>query len=798
MSCALIMHVVLALTPEAERLAGEGMRLVKASELLRAADSFERALAIEQRTAQPDVKAIISLLQATAQSYEGLGRYADVERIARAIIDLGSRGRAPAVQADGHFRAGKAQLGVGRYAEAEQSLLRAQQLAPKDDARFATFIEGTLATLYSRSGREDKALAGYERIVIAFEKAGAKRDLVSAYMSQATLLFRLERTDAAVGLLEKAIALDATLPASGTRAQLHSGLGVFLMAKGALQRAFDELTLAVTISKQQHDPRSALDALSNLPELLMMLGKLDDAVAVAKTHVALRAQLGQELDALWGRLVLGRALLKKRDVAAALEVNAKVVDDIERQLTRVAGSDRRSFLSSMSSALQALTHVQVLRGDSAATFAAMERGRSRQLSERLGAQPSAVSLAEVQAGLGPGEAVLSVTPDIKDGKICALLVTAKNAVTKELELGLEVAQQSTSAPRPQASRGIKPAAGARRPVDATASRIIASIEELRRVLTTSGGAEEQARLLTAAHGALLGPLPLDGVQKLLIVADDELALLPFEALRDRAGRYVAETTEVRYAHSIAVARALEARRHGDDRLPILAFANPVFPRGAAAVAGNVGAQIEGHSGSFAPFYATLGIDAWDSLPGTEKEVEAIARLRPGAKTIAGAGASEEAVKSLSRSGELARYRVLHFATHGLVVPEQPQLAALVLGASVAEDGYLRAPEISKLKLAADLVTLSACETGMGRVYGGEGVVGLSQAFLEAGANGLQVSLWRVSDAATQTLMTAFYERANGSYATALADTKRAAIRGELGPELRSAEHWASFVYYGRR
>ncbi|MBD3167332.1 CHAT domain-containing protein, partial [bacterium] len=211
---------------------------------------------------------------------------------------------------------------------------------------------------------------------------------------------------------------------------------------------------------------------------------------------------------------------------------------------------------------------------------------------------------------------------------------------------------------------------------------------------------------------------------------------------------------------------------------------------------------ETRSGSARAAYAALGVADWSNLPGTLEEVESIQRTIRDAETLTGKEVSEAVVKQMSDSGALADYRILHFATHGLVVPVIPELSAIVLSQTEAdssgEDGYLRMGEITELKLAADFVNLSACETGLGRVYGGEGVVGLTQAFLIAGANGLSVSLWQVADEATARFMEQLYKRVEQgmSYPEAMAAVKRSFINGEQGGEKTHPFFWAPFVYYG--
>jgi tetratricopeptide (TPR) repeat protein len=166
---------------------------------------------------------------------------------------------------------------------------------------------------------------------------------------------------------------------------------------------------------------------------------------------------------------------------------------------------------------------------------------------------------------------------------------------------------------------------------------------------------------------------------------------------------------------------------------------------------------------------------WNDLPGTRVETGRLSQLfGESAKVLVDHSASEEAVEGLRVSGELAKYRYLHFATHGEGNTQQAFESALILSQNTKQkfevppeglpfiNGQLSAREVLDYwKLDAELVTLSACETAIGKKGGGDGLLGFTQAFLTAGARSVCLSLWKVDDAATALLMSRFYENLLG-------------------------------------
>jgi CHAT domain-containing protein len=185
------------------------------------------------------------------------------------------------------------------------------------------------------------------------------------------------------------------------------------------------------------------------------------------------------------------------------------------------------------------------------------------------------------------------------------------------------------------------------------------------------------------------------------------------------------------------------------------------------------------------------------LPQTAAELEALRRLagkRP-IRVLSGAGATRE---SLLAARELGTASLLHLATHGEASEYEQRQAGLWL--AVGEDGepgWLSVDDVLGLRLQADLVTLSACQTGLGRVAKGEGVLGLSRAFLVAGAGTVMVSLWRVNDQSTATLMEAFYQGLLNRKQTAPQALAAAKRRMLASSETRAPFHWAPFVLSGR-
>ncbi|MEM1205507.1 MAG: CHAT domain-containing tetratricopeptide repeat protein [Acidobacteriota bacterium] len=326
-------------------------------------------------------------------------------------------------------------------------------------------------------------------------------------------------------------------------------------------------------------------------------------------------------------------------------------------------------------------------------------------------------------------------------------------------------------------------------IESKARRVLRSWSSL-----GSESAEAQWRAAEELSRLILGPVADRLTPRLVVAADGALHLVPFAALPapGGGGRRLIDDFELVHIPSASVLSQLrdaEASAPGEADPRLAIFADPVFsaldPRLPAATRAK-GARLESQRTS------------WSRLPWTQKEAEAVLRHLPPGQATAALGL--EARRERVLGGELAGYRFLHFATHGRIDGERPELSGLALtgvdGAGRTLEGFLPLHDISRLELAADLVVLSGCETALGKEVRGEGMVGLTRGFFHAGARRLMASLWRVEDRATAELMDRFYRHLLQNGEPPSAALRRTQLEMRNDPRWRDPYHWAAFVVAG--
>ncbi len=192
--------------------------------------------------------------------------------------------------------------------------------------------------------------------------------------------------------------------------------------------------------------------------------------------------------------------------------------------------------------------------------------------------------------------------------------------------------------------------------------------------------------------------------------------------------------------------------------------------------------------------------AWppNRLPFTRQEAQNILALVPTASEVQSFDFA--ASRATATNSNLANYQIVHFATHGMANSQNPELSGILM--SMVDDkgnpvnGFLRLTDIFNLKLAANLVVLSACQTGMGQNIKGEGMVGLTRGFMYAGVQRVAVSLWSVDDEGTAVLMQKFYQKMLQEKLAPAAALRMAQIEMMQDKKWQSPYYWAAFTLQG--
>ncbi|HEU4386357.1 MAG TPA: CHAT domain-containing protein, partial [Blastocatellia bacterium] len=316
---------------------------------------------------------------------------------------------------------------------------------------------------------------------------------------------------------------------------------------------------------------------------------------------------------------------------------------------------------------------------------------------------------------------------------------------------------------------------------------------------------------------VLGPIkrPL-GANRLLIVADGPLQYLPFEILatpapnQPTAGEYspLLLQNEIVYLPSASTAALLRNDR-GPKMKSVAVLADPVFdsdderlPISSRRQDSKASRRLPGELTQALRDVGDVGDkDAEISLERlryTAQEADSITATAPAGSWMKAVGF--KANRATALSNELSQYRIVHFATHGILNDEHPGLSGIVLSLvdehGWPENGFLRLGEIYGLNLPVDLVVLSACKTGLGKQVRGEGLIGLTRAFMYAGSARVVASLWKVDDEATAELMKRFYRNLLGKKMPAASALRKAKIELSGIERWRMPYYWAGFILQG--
>ncbi len=531
----------------------------------------------------------------------------------------------------------------------------------------------------------------------------------------------------------------------------------------------------------------------------------------------------------------GEMALARGDAKAASGYLQDAVSLVEEIRQTATVEERLSFLAAQADCYRWLIEAYLDSGDVWSALAASESLKARELRETLepaGAaketfEQTLTRLRTLPAALDSTSAILSyANVDWSKTEPVAFVITAKGLKAVRLPLR-ELPKLLATLPQAEVLAAQKREVDAQR-YDLGDEIELAGVVAFFRECIDCPPNQINARVKPLfATAQVLGTLLFSPVLKelspeqsrLLVSPNGLLAYLPFDMLMTESGRALVEDYAVTLTPSLLVSQSLAARPAGTYAHPLIAFGGAVYnpedydqamadvPKMKQEFDKLTSARKAIFAGSRSPYAGRFGGPA-NNLAGTKAEVLLINETVPGSAVILGRDVSESNVRKLAASGELKTSRVIHFAVHGMAMPTMPALSGILLShegvlsdqTPSERDGFLQITEIEKLPIRAELVTLSACQTGLGAIIAGEGVVGMTRALFAAGADNVVASLWPVNDASSVYFMRRFYQLhlIDGlPMDVAIAHVKREFIAGKAG-EFRHPQYWAPFNLYGGR
>ena len=669
-----------------------------------------------------------------------------------------------------------------------------------------------IGNIYAMQDDPTPALEYYNRALATFEKKGYLRDTVTALNNLGHLYLNTDRLDEAEAAFSRALALAEQSKMGAEQAQLLNNLGQVAIDRRQFEPARARLEKALRLYDEAGAPIGAAESNAELARLEKIQGHLPEALALIT-----RAR--ETLEAAGKPVSLASVLYKEGDLLVLTGHPDRAIASFERAIelnerTRALAGGTEARVRVFEQRIEpyyALADLYATQSRGADAFRTLERARARGLLDVMAgasADTAFLTPAEVERKKDLDRTMATLT-----AKLAAQRTRGEGAPANEIEAQLAKVKRSRdefslgldhSHPELKFARGEAPiidpdqlatrlpkgtalvefatgpnnswaflVMGGSRHEAISVTRLAATSDRISRLSGTLATQLASRDLGFAANArdlytALLGPLDdrLAAIDHLIVVPNGSLWQVPFQALQTPRKKYLIEERAVSYAPSASALEELLDRRR-----PM-----PASPRLVA-----------------------FGDPAPSNLPNAAREVKELAAYYgPGQSTIAtSADATEKKFRELAPSAD-----VLHLATHGFMDDASPLYSHVMLakaGTGSDGDGRLEGRELLNMRLKADLVVLSACQTARGHVASGEGMLGMSWALFAAGASTAALSLWQVDSASTTELMTAFHRnrQASAKSAAPTAQAMRAAQREILAtPEYRHPFYWAGFVVVG--
>jgi len=678
--------------------------------------------------------------------------------------------------------------------EAHLKVLPLRELSNNREQK-ATTLEN-IAECYDHLGEKEKAIDYYEQALALLQPNGDPR-LIAATLKNLGVVHR------DLGQYDKALQFLNEASQTGRRTGDKLSEGVALAETAYVERAQGNLLEARRVIGQALTAFESLRVSVKSPQLrasFMATAKhyyefeTDLLMRLHQQHptegfdaAALAASEKGRARSLLELLAESRAEIREGVDASLLareqELRDLIAEKAERQIRLRSGQNNQDATEAMAKEINELTteYEQVL-------------ARIRETSPRYAAltQPLPLSLKDIQTKVLDNETLL-----------------LEYALGDERSFLWAVTQDSISTFELPKRQDVEAAARQLYELLTERNRVVKDETLTQRRLRLARSDDEYQRAALVLSNMLLQPAAsqLKG-KRLLFVSDGVLQYVPFASLPVPAHSSYRplildhEIINLPSASVMAVLREETARR---TRAPktLAVLADPVFQNDDPRIGktGNGESQKTTLSDSSTEAYRSAkesGLESFVRLRFTRQEADEITRLVPSDKRLEALDFA--ASRANATSAALDQYQIVHFATHGLINNRHPELSGIVLSLvdekGQSQNGFLRLYEIYNLKLGADLVVLSACQTAVGEEIKGEGLLGLTRGFMYAGAPRVVATLWQVDDRATSELMKRFYQKMLGEGLRPAAALKAAQVSMQADTRWSSPHFWAAFTLQG--
>ena len=725
----------------------------------RALDYLQQSLALLKTG--PDRAAEANTLANIGYVYNRVGNHREALNYydqARAIQQkIGNRGQ----EAQTIEYAGSTYSDMGQLEKALEYYQQALDIhrATKNSRREAISLTN-LGRVYSLLSQPEKAVESFNQSLSILRNINDLNGVAGALEGRSRAEQQLGKLSEAQKDIEESLSLVETVRA-------HSGSQQFRASYLASREKAYELYIDLLMQLHAKDPSARHDAAA------LQVSERGRARSLLEMLNEARVDIDQGIS----------ADLVRREREIRQSINAKA----QSQIQLIAQNGNRQEIETFDKEIRALENeyqqVQVAIRNASPAYAALT-------------QPKPLGSTEIQQLLDPETVLLEYS--LGDQRSYVWVVTQNSLNTYELPKGEEIEKLAKQVYEALTARSdvksLETPAQRQARITQADAQFQQSAAELSRMILAPAIAElGTKRLVVVADGALqfvpFAALPVDGPRKTYrpLVVDHEVVSLPS-------------------ASSLAVQRQSLANRQPAPK-GLAVVADPVFSAADARFRSSTPAQ-EVASNTPARTSDTRIIEHLSGGPGGQLSIRRLPFTRQEADQIlavAPAGSNLKAIdfranRALVMSGELSKYRYVHFATHGYLDTSRSGLSAVVLSMideqGNPQDGFLHTHDIYNLKLPAELVVLSACETGLGKEVKGEGIEGLTRAFMYAGARRVIVSLWNVNDKATASLMQRLYVGMLRSKKTPAAALRAAQIELLRTQQWQSPYFWAAFVMQG--